>query len=89
MKLKPILKTLLLVFVLASNIGCDQITKNIARQQLEYGEQVSVIPGHLNLIKVEPLNVLRRILSGGTEVSNNNFHRTPVLWAGRTKFTDS
>jgi len=39
--------------MLASNIGCDQISKNIAREKLTYHDQISLLNGHLTLIKVE------------------------------------
>lgn len=38
---------------MCSNISCDQISKNIARQTLEYNEQVSLVNNYLTLIKVE------------------------------------
>jgi signal peptidase II len=43
----------LIMLVLASNIGCDQISKNIARQKLDYHDQITLLNGHLTLIKVE------------------------------------
>ena len=53
MKIKRILRTLIILTVLSSNIGCDQISKNIARQKLDYNEHISVINNYLTLIKVE------------------------------------
>ncbi|MDN5203320.1 signal peptidase II [Fulvivirgaceae bacterium BMA10] len=45
-----ILIILLLVFV---NIGCDQISKSVARENIEYHEHIEVIGNHLILTKVE------------------------------------
>lgn len=53
MNFKKYLKTSFLLLILAANIGCDQITKESARNQLNYGETVSVIPHYVSLIKVE------------------------------------
>jgi len=47
------LRMFLILLVLASNIGCDQISKNIAREKLDYHDQVTLLNGHLTLIKVE------------------------------------
>ncbi|MEJ7643331.1 MAG: signal peptidase II [Chryseolinea sp.] len=43
----------LILLVLGSNIGCDQISKNIARERLAYYDQISLLNGHLTLMKVE------------------------------------
>jgi signal peptidase II len=52
MRLERIFKTLLMVAVLSSNIGCDQVSKHVARQKLEYHEQIW-INKYVALIKVE------------------------------------
>jgi len=54
--MKPSWKTFrmfLILLMLASNIGCDQISKNIAREKLDYHDQITLLNGHLTLIKVE------------------------------------
>ena len=38
---------------LISNVGCDQFTKGIARQKIEYHEQISLIKNYLTLTKIE------------------------------------
>jgi len=43
----------ILLAVVVLNIGCDQVTKDIARKQLEYGYEVEVIGNYLILVKVE------------------------------------
>lgn len=53
MNLRRILRVLMILAVLGSNIGCDQISKNVARQKLEYHEAVSLAGNYVTLIKVE------------------------------------
>lgn len=53
MKEKKILKTTLILIILFSNIACDQISKNIVRQKIDYNEQISLINKYLTLTKVE------------------------------------
>jgi len=51
MTAKRIFNTILIVVVLASNVGCDQVSKSIARNTLR--EPVSFVNYHVNLVKVE------------------------------------
>lgn len=53
MKIKRILRALLILSILSLNVGCDQISKNIIRQEIEYNEQISLINNYLTLTKVE------------------------------------
>lgn len=53
MKTKRILRTLAITVILISNIGCDQISKNIARQNIDYHEQISLMNDYLLLTRVE------------------------------------
>jgi signal peptidase II len=53
MKANKILRTLAILVILTSNIGCDQISKNIARQNIGYNEQISLMNNYLMLTKVE------------------------------------
>lgn len=53
MKVRGIFRTLIILTVLCANIGCDQISKNIAREALDYDEPISVVENHLTLMKVE------------------------------------
>lgn len=53
MKANRIVRTLAIVVILISNIGCDQISKNIARQNIDYNERISLINNYLLLTKVE------------------------------------
>jgi signal peptidase II len=47
------IRSVIIIAVLLSNVGCDQITKTVARNNLAYGENISVISGYLTLTKVE------------------------------------
>lgn len=51
--LKRAIRNLIVITVLLSNIGCDQISKNVARENIDYGERIAVISNYLTLTKVE------------------------------------
>lgn len=51
--LKRGFRNLIVIIVLLSNIGCDQISKNAARNAIDYGERITVLPNYLTLTKVE------------------------------------
>jgi signal peptidase II len=53
MKINLILRNTLILTAILLNIGCDQVTKNIARNKIEYHETISVIDNFLTLTKVE------------------------------------
>lgn len=53
MKKNKIIRNLLILILLATNVGCDQISKSIVRQRIDYGEQISVIGSFMTLTKVE------------------------------------
>ena len=53
MKVKKILRTLIILTILTSNIGCDQFSKSIVRQRIVYNEKINVIMDYLILTKVE------------------------------------
>jgi signal peptidase II len=53
MKTKRVLKNLLILLILISNISCDQISKNIVRQKIDYNTQINVINHYVILTKVE------------------------------------
>ena len=60
--------------VLLSNIGCDQISKSVARENIDYGESISVISSYLTLTKVENSGAF---LSLGNNLPN--FLKIPLL----------
>jgi len=43
----------MIVVVLVSNIGCDQVSKNIIRQSLDFHENIVIIKDYVTLTKVE------------------------------------
>lgn len=47
------LRAFVILMVLISNIGCDQISKEIARKNINYGEKISLMSDYLTLTKVE------------------------------------
>ena len=52
--MKPrVLRMLLIVLLIVANIGCDQVSKAIARDRIEYSERIEVIGDNLILTKVE------------------------------------
>lgn len=53
MTLHRFFRTLLILLILGLNIGCDQISKSIARQELSYYEQIAIIDDYVILTKVE------------------------------------
>lgn len=53
MKAKRILRTLLILTILISNISCDQVTKNVVRQTIDYHERIGLVNSYLTLTKVE------------------------------------
>jgi signal peptidase II len=53
MKVKQLLRTVVILTMLSSNIGCDQISKNIVRQRIDYNEQISLVKNFLTLTKIE------------------------------------
>ncbi|WP_221392377.1 signal peptidase II [Dyadobacter sp. NIV53] len=53
MKSQTIIKNIAFFVILLANIGCDQISKNIARQELSDYERISYIKNHFTFTKVE------------------------------------
>jgi len=53
MRSQRIIKNIAFLLVLLANIGCDQISKKIARQELGDYERISVIKHYFTLTKVE------------------------------------
>lgn len=49
---KPI-KFILLLVLVGLNVGCDQVSKIIVRQKVDYNESISLIKDHFTLTKVE------------------------------------
>jgi signal peptidase II len=53
MKSPMLLRNFLIILILAINVGCDQISKSVVRQKIEYNEKISVIKNFITLTKVE------------------------------------
>ena len=53
MKINLILRNALILTAILLNVGCDQVSKSIARDKIEYHETISVIDNFLTLTKVE------------------------------------
>lgn len=47
------LKFVLLLLIVLLNIGCDQISKTVVRQRIDYHQNITLIKNHLTLTKVE------------------------------------
>lgn len=65
---KKIVRSLFIFSVLIGNIGCDQVSKSIARSTIEYGERIVVISNHMTLTKIENTGAF---LSLGTSLPDN------------------
>lgn len=50
---KTILRAIVIFAILAINVGCDQISKSIARNRIEDHEQISVVDNYVTLMRVE------------------------------------
>lgn len=53
MKIKRFVRTAIILMILISNIGCDQISKHIVRERIDYREEISLIHDHLTLTRIE------------------------------------
>lgn len=53
MKANRVLRNLFILILIVSTIGCDQISKSIVRQRIDYNTQINVISDYLVLTKVE------------------------------------
>ena len=53
MRLKKGLRNLMIVLLIACNIGCDQISKTIVRNEIDYNENITLIDRFLTLTKIE------------------------------------
>lgn len=50
---KTILRAIIIFTILAINVGCDQISKSIARKRIHKDEQISVVDNYVTLMRVE------------------------------------
>jgi signal peptidase II len=67
MKLKSILRAVIILAILALNVGCDQVSKSIVRTHLDVYDRYSFIYNHFTLLKVENTGAF---LSLGDKLAN-------------------
>lgn len=72
MKLNNLLRISIILLIILSNIGCDQVSKNIARTDLADDRTISLISHHLTLFRVENTGAF---LSLGDQLA------APLRWA--------
>jgi signal peptidase II len=48
-----IFRTLLILILLTANIGCDQISKSLVREKVQYSEHISLVSNYVTLTKIE------------------------------------
>jgi signal peptidase II len=53
MKINIFLRTILILLILALNIGCDQVSKSIVRHKIAYYDQIDFLHHHFTLSRVE------------------------------------
>jgi signal peptidase II len=53
MKLKQPFGRILILILILFNTGCDQLTKIVVREHVDYDEQIPVIKDHFTILKVE------------------------------------
>jgi signal peptidase II len=53
MKMKRTIRNLLILILLVTNVGCDQISKSIVRQKIDFKEKISMFDDFVTLTKVE------------------------------------
>ncbi|HNW56511.1 MAG TPA: signal peptidase II [Bacteroidales bacterium] len=53
MNINKTLRNLLIVIFLVADVGCDQISKGIVRQRVDYHEQITVIDNFITLTRVD------------------------------------
>ncbi|WP_353184323.1 signal peptidase II [Parapedobacter lycopersici] len=53
MAYRKMIRAVVLLLLVACNVSCDQVSKTIARQQIDYGEQLKLASGYFTFTKVE------------------------------------
>lgn len=52
-KISVPLRAIIIVVVIMLNIGCDQVSKHIVREKINYNQDISLLYNHFTLTKVE------------------------------------
>jgi len=50
--MKRTLRNLLIIILLVINVGCDQVSKTIVRQRVEFNESISLLDDFVTLTRV-------------------------------------
>jgi signal peptidase II len=53
MKAKNLFRSIFILMLVALNIGCDQLSKTIVRQEVSYNDNIKIFTDHFTLMKVE------------------------------------
>lgn len=53
MKFNRLIRMLFALLVIFANAGCDQVTKNIVRQEISAHDRIEVVPNYFTLMKIE------------------------------------
>lgn len=53
MKATALLRNLLIVLIFALNVGCDQLSKSLVRERIDFAQEYSYVSGYLTLMRVE------------------------------------
>lgn len=46
-------RIVIILFIIAINVGCDQLSKNLIRKSVEYNERIALVSNYFTLTKVE------------------------------------
>src|SRR5476651_766080 len=71
MKTKSFLRIIVILLILALNVGCDQVSKSIVRSKMTENSVVSFLHDHVHLFKVE---------NTGAFLSFGNSLSSPMKW---------
>lgn len=47
------LKFILLLLIVLLNVGCDQVSKTVVREKIDYNENISILKSYVTLTKIE------------------------------------
>jgi signal peptidase II len=53
MEMKTLVRSLLILLLVSLNIGCDQLSKRIVREEVSYNDNIKIFTDHFTLMKVE------------------------------------
>lgn len=73
MILKKLIRTLIILMIVGVNIGCDQVSKNMVRHQVQYYDNIELIGKHLTLTKVENAGAFLSLGAALPAVAKNIF----------------